>query len=218
MDKEKLTAFFEGNKELILLDDLDIATYADVLAPDRQRALKNSLICFIAVISRSAIENGLDVEESFSLSDYYINEVEKQQNERQLQRLLQELSQHYAELVRAIASHPNYSSPVVRAIRYILHHIQEPCRVSEVAASVSLNPQYMATLFKNETGLEPSSYIRQRKMKIAIELLTLPSNSIIQIAEALGYCDSSHFIREFKKVYGLSPRRFIKQGNFKQQR
>lgn len=86
-----------GNQDL--LEQLTLYTYADVLGPNRLRAMKNGLICAIALLSRTVINYGVDSEQSFALSDYYITEVEKQNTEEGLNALLHELLNHYAEMV-----------------------------------------------------------------------------------------------------------------------
>ena len=46
-------------------------------------------------------------------------------------------------------------------------------------------------------------------MKEAATLLLQMGESISDIAQALGYCNSSHFIRTFKAVYGVTPKQFV---------
>ncbi len=46
----------------------------------------------------------------------------------------------------------------------------------------------------------------------AVQLLQGRQAKIGEVAEALGYPDPFHFSRVFKKVYGVSPRHFLKLG------
>lgn len=187
---------------------IDLGTYADVLAPTKLRGMKNGLICLITVVSRSAISNGVENELGFALSDYYINAVELQNTEGQLNKLLREIIEHYLELVQEAQNHA-YSLPVTRAIRYINLHIYDSCRVSEVAEGVNLNSQYFSALFKKETGLSPSVYISKKRLEESRYLLLQTDMSITEIAETLGYCNPSHFIREYRREFSCTPKQHI---------
>jgi len=74
----------EGTWDGDALEQLNLQTYADILAPDRLRAMKNSLICLVAVVSRSSISRGVDPERSFTVSDHYINRIEACRSSRDM--------------------------------------------------------------------------------------------------------------------------------------
>ena len=190
-----------------VFDWLNLETYADVLAPDRLRAMKNGLICYIAIVSRSAIQRGVDAETSFSTSDYFINEIELCADKHKLEALLEQIQKTYISLVRE-GENRTFSLPVIRAIRYINRKLYEPCPVSDVAKNTGLNPQYFARLFKSETGQNPSDFIRQKKMQEAKKLLLETGVSVCEVADILGFCDSAHFICMFRKEFGQTPKKF----------
>lgn len=51
-----------GKGDSNLASILTIDTYADLLAPDRLRAMKNGAVCAATVLSRTAIEIGVESE------------------------------------------------------------------------------------------------------------------------------------------------------------
>lgn len=211
LEKELSILRQDGDDPSSIADVLSLETYADILAPDRLRAMKNSLICFIAIISRSAIANGVDPEKSFSISDFYINEAEKQNSAPALQNTLTAIITEYRRLVAEVRR-PVYSLPVQRAAEYIKQHIYGSCSVSDMAASVGYNPQYLATIFKAEVGHTPTEFIRLVKMQEAKDLLLSKNYSMAEISQSLGFCNTSYFIREFKRVYKTTPSQFRKYG------
>jgi transcriptional regulator GlxA family with amidase domain len=87
------------------------------------------------------------------------------------------------------------------------------CRYSsqELAARSGLTPQHFCVLFKAETGETPIAFMRRVRMDEARRLLedqAKVSLNIKEIAVSVGCRDASHFVREFRKRFGLSPKRY----------
>lgn len=200
----------EGTWDGDALEQLNLQTYADILAPDRLRAMKNSLICLVAVVSRASISRGVDPEKSFTVSDHYINRVEECRSVRELQEVLKAVVRAYSAMEKA-ARHPEHPVPVRKALDYIDEHLYGRCRVSEVAEAVGYDPQYLAVIFRQAVGQSPLAYIRQRKLREARELLQ-NGCSVAEAAQSLGYCNASYFIRDFTAHFGISPGKFRRQG------
>ncbi len=177
------------------------------LAADPLRSIKNMMICLVTVICRHVIMLGVDPESSYALSDYSIFEVEECGNREEVSQLAVQVVRNYAELVKAAKS-LRYSFPIMRAFQYVRQNLYEPCRLDEIARAVKLNPSYLSALFKKEVGVNLKETIRKLKLEEARRLLAEDGYSIAEIASLLGYCSSSHFAREFQKVYGCSPREF----------
>jgi AraC-like DNA-binding protein len=186
---------------------LDKAITQFPLAAQPLRALKNSLICSVAVICRYAADLGADDEKCYALSDYYINEIEEHADMSNWNIFLEQILRHYIDLVRA-GKEKRYSLPIQRAIRYIHQHLYGPCRPHEVADAVKLHANYLSTLFKAETGVSLSQFIRDRKMEEAKNLLRSGEYRISEIAEMLGYQTLSYFSKVFHQVHGCSPRHY----------
>lgn len=80
--------------------------------------------------------------------------------------------------------------------------------LNEFAASVNLSLSRLHHLFKAETGTTPAQYLRALRLEKAKELLTDTLLSIKQIMMSIGIRDRSHFEREFKRMYGLTPSQY----------
>lgn len=178
--------------------------YIDVLAPDPVRAYKNSLICLITNVCRIAVSFGLEVEYSYSLSDFYINELEKKYDLDTLIEFTKEMLLHYYDLVRKSKKNI-YAPPVAKAIRFIARNLYSPMTVEQIARFVGKEKHYFSELFKRETGMTPSKYVMKEKLEEAKKQLQITNKSISEIAESLGFYDVSHFSRNFKKAYGENP-------------
>jgi transcriptional regulator GlxA family with amidase domain len=83
-------------------------------------------------------------------------------------------------------------------------------RLSEerVSKHVNLSSARLRQLFKKETGLSPIKYLKRLRMKNAAKLLRSSFLSIKEVASQCGSGDTSHFVRDFRKHYGLRPTEF----------
>ena len=79
---------------------------------------------------------------------------------------------------------------------------------AKLAALVNLSPSRLHQLFKEETGVPPARYLRQLRMRRAMELLETTHLSVKQVMAVVGLSDESHFVRDFKKTCGLTPARY----------
>ena len=83
--------------------------------------------------------------------------------------------------------------------------LHQDISLSELASSINLSLSRLHHLFKAETGTTPAQYLRALRMEQAKELLEVTFMSVKQIMVNVGVRDRSHFEREFKKIYGLTP-------------
>lgn len=87
--------------------------------------------------------------------------------------------------------------------------------LSETAKHFFLNPSYLSTTIKKQTGYTFSSIMQRIRMEHAAQLLTETSIKVEQICENVGYQDTTQFIRTFKKYYNTTPYRYRKEFNKK---
>jgi len=97
--------------------------------------------------------------------------------------------------------------------QYMNQHYQEDIRRSDLAGLVYLNTDYMARIFKKETGISISTYILQKRVEEAIRLLTQSDLPINTISLYVGYSNFSYFTKMFRENTGYSPLEYRR--NFK---
>ena len=81
-------------------------------------------------------------------------------------------------------------------------------RVGGLAEAAGVSPQYLARVFREETGRSPKEYVIQARMEAARAYLSGSSLPIKRIADELGFHDEFHFSRSFKRRIGMSPGRY----------
>ena len=101
-----------------------------------------------------------------------------------------------------------YAKPVVLCLDYIYEHLHEPIRVSSLAEFAGLNPSYLSTLFKKETGVSISAYVLSKRMEAAKNMLKFSPYSYAEIAAMLAFSSQSHFTRVFKVQTGYTPKAY----------
>lgn len=94
---------------------------------------------------------------------------------------------------------------VAEGIIYMSEHLDQPMRVSALAALANLSPAHFSVLFKEQTGCSPRDYLHLLRIHRACQLLRTSNLSVKEIATRLGYQDQFHFSRQFKAFQGASP-------------
>jgi two-component system response regulator YesN len=89
--------------------------------------------------------------------------------------------------------------------RYVEKELGKNLSMSMVAEHFSFSSTYFSRLYKHITGENFVKYVLRRKLMRGMELLQDENLKINDIAKTVGYWSPSYFIREFKKMYGLTP-------------
>jgi len=76
--------------------------------------------------------------------------------------------------------------------------------VDDMAEAVFTSKYNLIRTFKHEVGLTPHQFQIQNRIRKAQRLLE-KSATITEVALATGFCDQSHFIRNFEKIVGVTP-------------
>jgi transcriptional regulator GlxA family with amidase domain len=97
---------------------------------------------------------------------------------------------------------------VQKAIRLMQENLSRKLLPGEIATAVNLSLAHLRYLFKAETGMSPAQYLRSLRMQEASRLLETTFLSVKEVMHRIGVNDESHFTRDFKKVYGLTPAQY----------
>ncbi|SRR6266404_213600 len=97
---------------------------------------------------------------------------------------------------------------VQAVINYMVEDLSRPLQLEELACLVNLSASRLQHLFKADTTMTPAQYFKFQRMRRAKELIETTFLSTKEIRMRLGINDESHFVRDFKKIFGLPPARY----------
>ena len=179
-----------------------------ILSTNEHRNYTYHFVITAALIARFCIEGGLPLDEAYTISDYYIQKVDLTTRGEQIAELYKEMVMDYAYKMKNIETKNIYSLQIVKTIDYINNHLYENIKINDIADHINLNQFYLSTLFKQETGVNLKDFILKKKIETARNMIDYSGLSFIEIAEELGFCSQSYFILSFKKIIGMTPKKY----------
>ncbi|WP_176706025.1 TIM-barrel domain-containing protein [Paenibacillus hemerocallicola] len=102
------------------------------------------------------------------------------------------------------------STPILvkQVIALVEQEIDRELTLQHIAERLHVNSSHLSRVFKRELGKPFSVFLSEKKMLQAKQML-LAGERISDVSVALGYKDSSHFSRVFRKYWGTTPGELI---------
>lgn len=209
-EKKMLEAVRQGNLELTMTcaRQMKKAGKAGTLSKDPLRQQKILFISHITMLTRAAMDAGVAEDLAYAMSDSYIQTSEACTCIHQIQVLTDRSLRDFVGAVRHQKDSPPYSRATRKAVNYIHSHLQDKITLDQLARVVSLSSGRFSHLFREETGFSPMAYIQKEKMETAKNMLLYSQYKLSEISTILGFSSESHFIRTFKKHFGITPGKF----------
>ncbi len=88
---------------------------------------------------------------------------------------------------------------------FIREHSEQKFSLAGIASALYVNGNYLARVFKRETGHTLLWYHNAIRCEKAKQLLQETDLSVSEIGAAVGYVSSAHFSHLFKKMTGIAP-------------
>ncbi len=99
---------------------------------------------------------------------------------------------------------------VQRMQDYIEAHIDEEITMAELSKTALFSPWYSYRIFKAQTGLTPSDYIRRFRLSKSAMKLKNESCKIADIAFEMGFGSVDGYQRAFLREFGCNPKEYAK--------
>ena len=97
--------------------------------------------------------------------------------------------------------------------KYIRSNFSYNLSLDFLAQHMHLSREYLSRYFKKHMGKTISEYLLEVRIEKAKQMLKTTTHSINDICEYCGYSSISNFQKAFKKVVGMSPSMYRKQGH-----
>lgn len=114
------------------------------------------------------------------------------------------LSRHYDTQEKGMEG--NHLMHLANAISYMEDHYLEPLTLEEIAGKSSISVRHLNRIFRSYYQMTPIAYMLTLRLERACSLLKHSGLTITQISYECGFNDSNYFTRQFRKVYGVSPK------------
>jgi two-component system response regulator YesN len=169
--------------------------------------LKVRLLELVSVLSRAAVEGGVDSDTMLEKNLAYVNKVMQIDNQEDLCAWLSTALNEFLELV--YSSQDAHKMTQIRpAIHHIDAHYDEPLTLAEIAKASHLSVSRLAHVFKEQMGITLIDYVTAVRIEQSKELLLGTDQSCTEICFQVGYNNQSYFTRTFKSLAGMTPRQF----------
>jgi len=100
---------------------------------------------------------------------------------------------------------PDLKQKLAQTIAYMKEHLEQPLRLSRLAALANLSASHYSALFREQTGYSPIDYLIRLRMHRACQWLDTTDLPVKEIALRVGYEDQLYFSRLFRQVNDVAP-------------
>ena len=188
----------EMYSNLISLQDTEIRL------GDKVRNAKNYAIIMNTLLRKAAENGAVHPIHINHISSEFAKKIELQTSEASVISLIRDMARKYTLLVKN-HSLQGYSNLVRKALIHIDMDLSADLTLSTIATLLDVNPSYLSTVFKKETGQTLTEYVTGKRIDHAIFLLNSTNMQIQTIAQYCGIPDVCYFTKIFKKIIGKSP-------------
>ncbi len=102
-----------------------------------------------------------------------------------------------------------YDESISNVLNYINDNLSEHLSIDTLSSKFFMSKYYLMHKFKLQTGYTIHSYILQKRLVMSNSLIQNGKN-ITETCLECGFGDYSNFVRAFKKMFGLSPKKYCK--------
>ena len=134
----------------------------------------------------------------------------KQETKRASARSLKTQIREPQAIYEATTQDPREDPRIRIVLDFLNANLHRRIRLTELAEAAKISPSRLSHLFKTEMGLSPGQYLMRLRMQKAGTLLATSRLSVKQIMALVGYDNKSHFVRHFRRSFGLAPSEYRK--------
>ena len=171
------------------------------------RNAQNYCIVLNTQLRHALEESGIHPYRVDRLSSEIGMEIEQLKKLSQLPQFFEQVIRRYCHLVQE-HTYPNLKPLANLAVTYIKEHLTENITVKDTAKALTVNANYLSSLFHQEMGMTFIDFVNKERTNQAATLLKHTNLQIQQIASSVGYNNTSYFAKQFLRFQGKTPSDF----------
>lgn len=181
-----------------LLIDLYSITLGDKLT------IKHRLIELSTLVSRAAVDGGINSELAILILNDYHKEVDKTDKLEELFFRTNQIVKEFSDNIFTL-SDKKHLGIVNMAREYIIDNFQKPINIEDIAQFLFISSSHLSRLFREELDCTVNNYLTRVRIEKAVELIKKPELSVEQVSRAVGIKSQSYFTKIFKEYIGVAP-------------
>lgn len=104
-----------------------------------------------------------------------------------------------------------YYHPLVQQmIKTVDEEYSSSINLTNISDRLHRTPEYLSYLFSRDVGVNFSTYLRQIRIKHALEMMQNGMTRVYDVAHACGFSDTKYFCRVFHEITGQLPSNYLK--------
>jgi YesN/AraC family two-component response regulator len=162
---------------------------------------------FSGILQKGIIrsENSESISSPVDLSSYAIDRTPLKELPGVLEKIVREICLVNTRTQDRNSSQTQLSREIKKYIS--LNFVDPELNISAIGHHFALTPPYVSLIFKEETGMNMLDYINTFRVEKAKELLE-KGLTVKETGEQVGFRRSNTFIRIFKGITGITPKRY----------
>lgn len=167
------------------------------------------LITTLTLVSRAAVEGGMNAEEAYTLGDVYMRKIEENCNNiSKLQQIGVQAQIDFAERVALAKIRRSENIYVEKCKDYIGKNLKKEIKIGDIASKIGTSRSYLSHKFSEIEGITIQNYILAERLEHAANLLKYSDYPIPIIAEYFKFSSQSYFGKCFKERYKITPKEY----------
>lgn len=117
------------------------------------------------------------------------------------------------DLLRLAAQRERYTPGLLRVLSHISRHLEERLEVPALARIAGMSSSSLYEAFRQATTMSPIQYVKRLRLDRARQLMREEGCQAAEAAFRVGYESPSQFSRDFRRHFGLPPKRYLESGD-----
>ena len=211
IERELIEAVTSGNTDESIellnkyLDAVTLVNIGDI------GLIKVDIIQMFGLLLRKIKDDVAVFEDAKDKFNFQMDRINKVKNIAELSSVVTDLVEQITNLFET-GIYMGDVDIVRKTISYVSKNYKERISLKMISDDLHISTPYLSTLFKKEMGKTFSDFLTHFRIKKSKSMLTETSMSITEIAMLSGFEDQSYFNKVFKKVTGMTPKKYREVG------